>query len=156
MFTTVSQNPSAMPTIPKTPKSTRDRGPVFAVIEIECQGDYKPKASDSIPCEALATMPADLVCRFAAMYNADRSAKNNRRWACVGISGPMFFLGMSAIDRPTDPEAYPPGCQTGLTYEEAIAAMIAANEARLKVARVPRRWTVALRPLNIMEGTVNP
>ena len=80
------------------------------MIELEVQGDFKPKNSDSTPSEALAGMPADLVCRFAAMFNADRYSKQHHRWACVGLSGPMFFLqGVAMIDRPDNPESFHQG-----------------------------------------------
>lgn len=155
MFTTISRAATVAP-IQKPVKSPKDRGPVFAVIELQVQGDFKPANSDTVPSEGLSGMPADLVCRFAAMYNAHHHARQNRRWACVGVSGQMFFLyGVEMIDRPEDPAAYPREATTGLTYEEAIALQVKANDERLKVARVPRQWTIALRPLT-PEGMLNP
>lgn len=155
MFNTISPAPVAPIHNQHSTKSRKGapEGPVYAVLEMEVQGDYRPKNSDAAPCEELGSWPADLVCQVAAMYNAHRTAIKNRKWACVALNGSMFYLcNVQAVDRPTDPTSFPANSRTGLTYDEALAIQEQNNSERLKHAQVPRRWTIALRPLAVQEG----
>lgn len=156
MFKTISQPAHVSVTPVRKPKSLRNQRPIYAVLEVEVGEDYRPKNADSSPCDELAGIPAELVYRFAAMYNADVHTMKNKRWACVGLNGCMFFLnGIQIVDRPGNPAGFPPpGAKEGLTYDEAHELQETANSARMLLARVPLRWTVALRPLIESEGGV--
>lgn len=151
MFTTISPAPVA-PTI-NQPRTIKDQGPVFAVIDIDAPENFRPKNVDTVPSDGYNGVPHELSCRFAAMYNADWHSIKNNTWACVAIHGQTIFLRcIYPIDRPNLPDDFPPGTRTGLTYEEALELQASENLKRLKLARVPRNWTIALRPLVMPKG----
>ena len=151
MFTTISPAPVA-PT-PKPPREVKNAGAIFAVIDIEAPENFKPRNVDTVVSDGFNGIPIDLACKFAVMYNSDWHSIRKNTWACVAIHGQSFFIrGIQPIDRPNLAVDFPPGARTGLTFEEALDLQATMNLERLKIARIPRTWTVALHPLATTKG----
>lgn len=119
--------------------------PICGVVTIK-NSEWRPRKVVDIPHSITQGMGMSLSAHFALVYNQSDTARTQRRWAVVTSRGTVLILsGIPDADRPTNPAAFPPCVQSGLSYDQAELAAGEANALRFKFAAVPREWSIALR-----------
>ena len=125
-----------------------EQPPVCAVVTITNEV-FKPKNARSVPPSLTDGMGGELSVVFAREYNQSEHAQQKKRWACVTTSQVVLIIcGIDTATRPSDPTAFPPCVTTGLTFDQANATAEQQNAPRFEHARIPRQWTIPLKPLS--------
>ena len=94
-------------------------------------------------------MGGELSVVFAREYNQSEHSQQKKRWAVVTTSRVVLIIcGIDPATRPSDPTAFPPYVTTGLTFDQANATAEQQNAPRFEHARIPRQWTIPLKPLS--------
>jgi len=122
----------------------------YGVVEFENGTGWVPKKIDSTPPSVTCGMGTIVSVQLALAYNASEHAAAKGRWMLVTGNGETLILcGIKGDDRPSDPAAFPECIRAGLTRHESDDIRSQENELRFKLARVPRSWTVAVRPTDL-------
>ena len=125
--------------------------PVCGVLTIIPDTKFSPTGIRSVPDVLIIGVTLEVSISFAVAYNQSKPAITKGRWALVSTTGKVVILcGVDASTRPTDPTAYPECVVTGLTHDQAVEMSDKQNRPRLEHARVPRFWSIPVRPLNGM------
>ncbi|WP_397570385.1 hypothetical protein [Schlesneria sp. T3-172] len=107
---------------------------------------WEPSGLRSLPPSLTNGLGMGLSAQFAMVYNQSETSRLQRRWAVVTNRGTVLFLsGILPQDRPVNPADFPPCVMANLTYAEAESTADTENRPRLRLARIPRQWTVSLR-----------
>lgn len=140
--------PDTAPATASTPLS--DDGPrTWGLVTIEVI-DFTPSGLKSRPPSITDGIAGHQVSQiFAIAFNRSDFARNKRRWALVNDVGTVVMLNSITDDeRPLAPNAFPPFVKSGLTMHEAVNQANELNAPRLKLARVPRQWSIPVRPIS--------
>ena len=115
--------------------------------------NFKPKGLRSLPPSISDSAGSEVACLFAHAFNRSEFAKNHRRWALVSREGSIVTLSsIDETDRPTDPSGFPPIVTGGLTVHESTNMADDLNRPRFEQARIPRLWSIAVRPFTAEGG----
>src|SRR5262249_4884962 len=144
----VSSVPCVQPPVPcvQPPASTDPRH--FAILTVANDApDWRPESENSPPpAVQLRGVDVKLQAGFVMSLNGSEWAARKRRVAILLAAGGVVILNnVHPNDRPADPRDYPAGSENGMTKDEAAALAAEQNRERLKVARVPRHWSIAIR-----------
>jgi hypothetical protein len=119
--------------------------PVCGVVTIR-NSEWKPTKPAAIPKSMTQGLGISLSAHFAMIYNQSEMARIHRRWAVLTTRGTVMILAnIPDAERPTNPAAFPPCVQSGMSSDAADLAAVEANGPRLQVAIIPRQWTIAVR-----------
>ena len=137
-------NPQVQPDSCRTDASVIDPA-TFGVVEIE-NSSWIPRKRDSAPPSCTSGMGTAISMTLARAYNVSEHAVLHNRWMLVTMAGECLILA-GITERPSDPAAFPKCVRTGLRKSEAMQIRDEENEQRHLLARVPRSWTIAVRPM---------
>lgn len=135
-----------------SPQATAKEHP-WGLLTIPNVG-WQPRNIRSQPPAIVQHLPGEILIAMAILYNGSDHAKLRRRWAVVTTHGLMLIHDIPEDQRPNDPAAFPPG--TRLIDGKAEDTAIVENTPRHDLARVPREWTIPLRPLVLSSPVVIP
>lgn len=130
--------------------------PPYGLLTVDNLHDWKPSKLGSQPPSCMPSGTSNLLIDLCLLHNASEYAKVKERWAVLMTSGGVLLLPCPADRRPTDPAAFPPGVRLA---PQSLVQQFAAEEngPRFELAKIPRRWTLALRPLvKLPESALTP
>ncbi|MBX3448104.1 MAG: hypothetical protein KF777_01020 [Planctomycetaceae bacterium] len=130
--------------------------PPYGLLTVDNLNDWKPSKISSQPPSCMPVGTSNLLVDHCLLHNASEYAKVKERRAVLLISGAVLLLPCRADQWPSDPAAFPPGTRLA---PQSLVLQFAAEEngPRFELAKIPRRWTLALRPLvKLPESALTP
>ena len=113
--------------------------------------DFEPKSVTSVPPSMTDSAGPHVSAMFAHCLNRSEFYRSRRRWALLTGSGSVLTVNV-VDDRPNDPAAFPDCVQGDLTMKAANELAIELNRPRLKLARIPREWSIPVRKFTAEGG----